>query len=113
MNMINGIIITTFSTKRKIKEEIEQDQMNKCFICSQHNIKFLSVKKDFNHHIKYEHNYKNYIRYFFVIKSTNEKELDADQSFIKQCMKNDDIGFFPVAESLYLPKTSENEEEEE
>ena len=63
------------------------------------------MDKDFETHILEEHNYKDYIRYFFVLRSLDEKELNADQTYIKKCMEQEDISFFPVTKSIYL-KTS-------
>ena len=57
-----------------------------------------------------------YIRFLIGIKLINEKDLDADQSFIINCIKKEEIKVFPVGVSSSTGAKKEddsNEEEEE
>jgi hypothetical protein len=110
MNMINGIIIATFSTIREEKETKDDDQEKLCFICGRSNVMFEEKKVDFEEHRNKKHNYKDFIRYFVALKFMDEKELDADQTYVVECMKNDDIAFFPVVKTSCLPEIEGNEE---
>ena len=96
LNMINGVIVSTFSQIREESNEKEEDIKNKCFICNIDRLDFEKKKIDFFEHQKYEHNLKHYIKFFVYVKRINEKDLDADQSFIVSCLKDRNIQCFPV-----------------
>ena len=96
LNMLNGVIVTTFSQIREESSKKEEDEKNRCFICNINRIEFQKNKIDFADHQKYEHNTNNYIKFFIFLWHINEKDMDADQSFINQCIKEKDIKFFPV-----------------
>ena len=96
LNMLNGVIVTTFSQIREESSKKEEDQKNRCFICNINRIEFQKNKIDFADHQKYEHNTNNYIKFFIFLWHINEKDMDADQSFINECIKEKDIKFFPV-----------------
>ena len=96
LNMINGVIVTTFSQIREESNEKEEDQQNRCYICNIDRIEFQKNKIDFADHQKYEHNINNYIKFFVYLSFIDEKDMDADQSFINDCIKEKDIKFFPV-----------------
>lgn len=109
MNMINGIIITTFSSIRENNEKVKEDQDNKCFICSLSRVQFENRKVSFKFHRNVEHNYNNYIKYFISLKLTDEKELNSDQSYILNCIYKKEIAFFPVGKSYHLGQIDEEE----
>ncbi len=96
LNMLNGVIVTTFSQIREESSKKEEDEKNRCFICNINRIEFQKNKIDFADHQKYEHNTNNYIKFFIFLWHINEKDMDADQSFINGCIKEKDIKFFPV-----------------
>lgn len=100
--MINGVIVSTFSQIREESNNKEEDKTNKCFICSIDRVEFEKKKIAFKDHLKYEHNSKTYIKYLVFLKLFDEKDLDADQSHIITCLKERDIGCFPVEKSLSL-----------
>ena len=102
LNMINGVIVSTFSQIREESNNKEEDKTNKCFICSIDRVEFEKKKIAFKDHLKYEHNSKTYIKYLVFLKLFDEKDLDADQSHIITCLKERDIGCFPVEKSLSL-----------
>ena len=91
--MLNGVIITTFSQIREESSKKEEDQKNRCFICNINRIEFQKNKIDF---IENMNIIQNYIKFFIFLWHINEKDMDADQSFINECIKEKDIKFFPV-----------------
>jgi hypothetical protein len=99
LNMINGVIVSTFSQIREESQEKEEDIMNKCFICNIDRVEFEKRKIAFTYHLKHEHNTKTYIRFLIYLKLCSEKDLDADQSFIINCIKEREISCFPVLRS--------------
>lgn len=102
LNMINGVIVTTFSQIREESVTKEEDIGNRCFICSLDKLEYEKRKINFNEHVELEHNTENYIKYLVYVKSINPKDLDADQSYVVQCLKNKDIAFFPVFRSFSI-----------
>ena len=99
LNMINGIIVSTFSQIRELSQIKEEDINQKCFICGQSKEDFEKNKIDFNKHITNEHNLWNYIMFFVNLKCMKEKDLDSDQTYIAKKLDELDIAFFPVGQS--------------
>ena len=115
LNMIFGVIVSIFSEIREKANFKENDQNNKCFICNIDRAIFERLKIKFEDHKKFEHNIKTYIRFLIGIKLINEKDLDADQSFIINCIKKEEIKVFPVgvSSSTGVKKEDDSNEEEE
>ena len=66
LNMIQGIIIDTFSSLKEELAEKLKDQKFKCFVCGfdmEKLAKSSDADKGFGFHIKYEHHMWNYIFY--------------------------------------------------
>jgi len=99
LNMINGIIVSTFSQIRELSQIKEEDINQKCFICGQSKEDFEKNKIDFHKHTTNEHNVWNYIMFFVNLKCIKEKDLDSDQTYIAQKLEELDIAFFPVGQS--------------
>ena len=102
MNMINGIIISTFSFIREDSENKTKDLEGKCFICSIEKNEFEKKKVSYRDHCKTLHNISTYLYYLMMIKTKNLTELDYDQTYIRMRMNNNDIGFFPINQTLAL-----------
>ena len=113
LNMINGVIVSTFSQIREESNEKEEDINNKCFICNIDRVEFEKRKIMFADHLKFEHSTKTYIRFLIFLKLISEKDLDADQSFIVQCVKSRDISCFPVLRSSSVGNLDQQEEDDE
>lgn len=102
LNMVNGVIVSTFSQIREENNARDEDMNNKCFICSIDRLEFEKRKISFKDHVEKEHNIRTYIEYLVWLKMINEKDLDGDQSFIMQCIKQEEISCFPVLRSSTL-----------
>ena len=109
LNMINGVIVSTFSQIRETSSQKEEDIEEKCFICNKEKKEFEKRKIDFNNHCETEHNLYNYIMFFVMLKRIEEKDLDSDQTYINEKLDEKDIVFFPVG----YAKGFEDEDEEE
>jgi hypothetical protein len=108
LNMINGIIISTFATLRKDNEEKYEDITNKCFICSIPKVEFDKRKIDFNDHTKKTHNYITYIMYLVALKLKDESQVDSDQQYILSSMRDRRIKFFPIGKSVCFNSNGKN-----
>ena len=113
LNMINGVIVSTFSQIREESNFKEEDISNKCFICNIDKVIFERLKIQFSEHLKFEHNVKNYIRFLVILKLSNYKDLDADQSYVFDCIYNKEIKCFPVGRSLSTGEIDEENENED
>jgi len=116
MNMINGVIVSTFSQIREESQEKDDDINNNCFICSINRVEFEKRNIPFVKHLSAEHNSRNYIKFLVNLKLSCEKDLDSDQFYIIKCVKNNDVACFPVSKSLSLGviegKDEDNNEDE-
>ena len=113
LNMINGVIVSTFSQIREESNEKDEDINNKCFICNIDRMEFEKRKILFKSHLKYEHNSKNYIKFLIYLNLIHEKDLDADQSFILSCIKKRDVYCFPVGKCTSIGEIKEEEAEDD
>ena len=100
LNMINGIIINTFTALREDMERKKNDIENNCFICNLDKTTLHKAQIDSNHHIRYQHDIKSYLVYLINIKLKKEKDLDPDETHILNCVKNNDVSFFPCERAL-------------
>ncbi len=113
MNMINGIIISTFSQIREEGENRKNDMENVCFICARKREKFEKEKKKFEDHVNLEHSQENYMKFLIALLLTNENDLNSEQTYIYKCFKNNEITFFPVEKTLYLQNEDKEDKEED
>lgn len=102
LNMINGIIVSTFSAIREESEQKADDEENRCFICSIDKSEFEKRKMSFESHIKNQHNVKDYINFIIYLRLTPNKDLDSNQGYIKECIEERDINVFPIFQSKEL-----------
>ena len=115
LNMINGVIVSTFSQIRENSQNKDDDINNYCFICNIERKIFEKKKIDFKKHQDEEHNLEHYIMFFIYVKRINPKDLDADQSFIVQCLNEKQNTCFPLkmSKSIGEVKDEQTEDEEE
>ena len=97
---------------REDSNQKEEDQKNRCFICNIHRVEFQKNKIELERHRKYEHNVNNYIKFFVFLWKINEKDMDADQSFIHDCINEKDIKFFPIKCSKSIGEVEDEGEED-
>jgi len=100
--MINGVIVSTFSQIREDSTKKVEDMKNRCYICSIERGDFEKSQISFDKHTSIDHNYITYIQFLIFLKFFNEKDMDSDQSYIISCIKNKDIGCFPIGRALSL-----------
>ena len=114
LNMLLGVIVSFFSERREEEEFKENDKKNICFICNIDRTTFERNKVKYEDHAKEEHNIKLYIRFLVGLKLVNEKDLDAEQSYIINCIKKEEIKVFPVgvSSSIEVNNLEESTQEE-
>lgn len=105
--------MSTFSAIREESEQKSDDEENRCFICSIDKAEFGKRKISFETHVKKEHNVKQYINFIINLRLTPNKDLDANQGYIKECIENRDINVFPIYQSKVLGPGIFNKPEED
>ena len=110
LNMINGVIVSTFSSIRENTDKNDEDIENLCFICSIKKTEFEKRRIDFNEHKKYEHQIKDYINYLIYLKLKLNKDLDSNEVFIKESIMKRNINIFPIYRSKSLGEEAINPE---
>ena len=113
LNIIFGIIIDTFGSLRDAKDELQKDKINICFICGiekQVLDRASSEPDGFKRHIEEDHNMWNYL-YFIVFLQENDKDDDDGlEYYVRHCIDNDDITWFPLNKAMKLAQESSKAE---
>ncbi|KRW98640.1 hypothetical protein PPERSA_00228 [Pseudocohnilembus persalinus] len=101
LEMLSGIIIDTFGELRSENEEKEKDRKNYCFICglNRRDLDHLSAKQSFNEHTSIKHNMWNYLYYIAYIKDKPSTNYTGIETYVAECLKNNDISWFPIDEN--------------
>lgn len=94
--IISGIIIDTFGEKRDTKNKIEEDNKNKCLICSLGKEEFERAAVNFSKHINSEHNFHQYLWYIMKIKSRQKSKMNHLEIKVSNMMNEGNVNFFPI-----------------
>ena len=95
LNMINGVIVTTFGQLREDSSAREDAMNNKCFICSLQRYEVEKQGKSYEEHMKSEHCVKTYIRYLISLYLMESNEMEQDEYYVYNCLKKNGVEFFP------------------
>lgn len=117
LNMINGVIVTSFSAIREESENNIDDKENKCFICSIDKSVFEKKNIDFYEHSFKDHNLESYIYYIISLREKNLKDLDISERSIRYRIDNHNVNIFPISQYLFngtnITDYSNNEENDD
>lgn len=102
LNMINGIVVSSFSDMRETDDKKEEDQENRCFICSISKKEFEKEEVDFKHHIKELHNIRDYFNFFIYLRDKNVYDLNFYQSIVRENTMQKKIQIFPIGMTVDL-----------
>jgi hypothetical protein len=108
--IITGIIIDTFADLRMERNAIEDDIMNKCFVCSLNREVFERARLKFQDHINIEHNKWNYLFYSMYISDKPSTELSGIERRIKKLMEIQSTKYFPIGKAMKLPQVVKEDE---
>jgi hypothetical protein len=108
--IITGIIIDTFADLRTERNAIEDDIMNKCFICSMNREIFERARLKFQDHINIDHNKWNYLFYSMYITEKPSTELSGIERRMKKLMEIQSTKYFPIGKAMKLPQVVEENE---
>ena len=95
--MVSGLIVDTFESLRRIKDDKEDDMKSKCFICGldkEEIEKYYRGKEGFEKHLK-DHSVFNYFFYTFYLEDKASSEYSGLESYIKNQIDKESISWFP------------------
>ena len=102
MNIFFGIIIDSFADKRSHEAEIEEEVHGQCFICGIPKSRFEIENVPWKEHVYQEHNLHSYISFLIYVKNKKLQECTGVEKWVKQCIKNQTIFFFPIQKCLSI-----------
>ena len=108
--IITGIIIDTFADLRVERNAIQDDIMNKCFVCSMSREVFERARLKFSDHINIDHNKWNYLFYSMYISDKPSTELSGIERRLKKLMEVQSTRYFPIGQAMKLPQVVEENE---
>ena len=97
LNMINGVIISTFSELRQIKDNKDYIIENVCLICGRDKSCFEDKQISFKTHCSKIHNIYSYMKYFIILnknKSTNDLSF-YERQISEELVNNRYTSIFP------------------
>jgi inositol 1,4,5-triphosphate receptor type 3 len=96
MNIFFGIIIDSFASKRDREAEIQIEVSDQCFICGLKKSVFEIENENWNQHIFCDHNLHSYLAFLIYVKKKDTWECTGIEKWVKICLKNGTIDFFPI-----------------
>jgi len=103
LNIVFGIILDTFEELRQQREDIQTDQLGKCFICGMEQSSFDRYGRGgFEHHTKFEHKMWDYLYLMHYVKLKPKAKHSGLEAYVWECMEKKSPDFFPVQRALVL-----------
>jgi hypothetical protein len=113
LNLVGGVIITTFGQLRENKMRRTEDTLNVCFICSIDKQVFDRASDEpdgFQTHIKVDHNMWNYLYYIFLLWEQDRDDDDGLEQFVRRAIDANEIIWFPTNKAIRLNQAATKEE---
>lgn len=104
LNLVIVILIDRFSEMRQKKDKVNEDNQNRCFICSKEKDKFdrQCGGKAFQKHLDDDHNIWKYIHFILYLQSLHHNDHNALEKYVLQQVKDESIDFFPIFQAKVL-----------
>lgn len=106
MNILFGIIIDSFADKRARAAEEAGERDGQCFICGITKSQFDIMNVSWDKHVYCDHNLHSYIAFLLYVKKRPRSECTGIEKHVKELLKQEEIGFFPVGRCLDIPDGS-------
>ena len=103
MNLFFGIIIDSFADKRDKNSSIYEEVECQCFICGITKSTFEIKNQPWNQHIYEDHNMHSYLAFLIYVKQKAKSECTGVEKWVKQCLSENNIDFFPVNKCIAIP----------
>jgi hypothetical protein len=111
LNIVKGITIDTFVEIRYARLEREIDKCEVCFLCGLRDIDFNRKigQGAFLDHLKTDHNLWHYFFYIFFIWEQDRDDDDGLEFYVRSCIDEHSITWFPIGHSLSLQAETSDE----
>jgi inositol 1,4,5-triphosphate receptor type 1 len=96
MAIVFGLIVDTFSELRDERNATEFDMNNICFICGLKRSIIELKGEGWKKHTMLVHNPFSYLYFLLHLKETKELDCSGIEQFVKKCMEDKDIRFYPT-----------------
>ena len=111
MNIILGIIIDSFAELRDIRNQIENDISNVCFICNITKQEFNNNGISYTKHTRLVHSMWNYVFYIVGLLEKDPNEYTGIESYIAAKYAEKELDWLPFQQTAMLKKRTVSEEE--
>jgi hypothetical protein len=113
LNLIGGVIITTFGQLREDKGKLLKDTEGVCFICSIDKQIFDRASTEpegFKTHVKIDHNIWNYLYFIFLLWEQDRDDDDGLEQYVRRAIEANEIVWFPLNKAIRLTQAATKEE---
>ena len=113
LNLVAGVIITTFGELREKKLTKDQDTVGLCFICGIEKQTFDRASDEpngFLTHIKIDHNMWNYLYFIFLLREQDKDDDDGLELYVRRAIEADEITWFPLNKAIRLDRAATGDE---
>jgi len=113
LNIIFGIIVSSFAELRDLKAKNDEDMFNYCYICNYERIVFDKADPEggFLRHIEKDHNLWWYVFYIVHLESKETSDLSGIESYVVHKLEANDISWVPRQKALCLQSSKDEDEE--
>jgi len=109
LNLIAGVIITTFGQLRENKGIRVADTVGVCFICNIDKQVFDRASAEpegFKTHVKVDHNMWNYMYFIFLLWEQDNDDDDGMEQYVRRAIAANEIVWFPLNKAIRLDAAS-------
>ncbi|CAE8613787.1 unnamed protein product [Polarella glacialis] len=108
--IISGIIIDTFAELKEVQQAIKEAMKSSCFICSLSKSELERKRVKFEMHILQDHYMWAYARFLLYLDETDPSDLNGPESYVKQKIKENNMGFFPIQRCIAMESSEGGED---
>ena len=95
-NVTFGLVVDTFGALRDENYQYEKDRKNNCFICQIDRDGCLLKNKDYENHIKKDHNLWSYVNFLIYLHLYNANDFTRIEGSVWEKIPKKDYGWFPI-----------------
>jgi len=113
LNLVGGVIITTFGQLRENQAAIKEDTEGVCFVCNIDRQVFDRASTEpegFKTHIKVDHNMWNYLYFIFLLWEQDKDDDDGLEQYVRRAIDGNEITWFPVNKAIRLDQAASAED---
>jgi ribosomal protein L17 len=113
LNLVAGVIITTFGQLREEQARVKADTEGVCFICGIDRQVFDRASAEpegFKTHTKVDHNMWNYLYFIFMLWEQDKDDDDGLEQYVRRAIDANEITWFPLNKAIRLEQAASAEE---